>query len=268
MAPPKEDTINDTAMPLLDHLIELRTRLLWSVLAFIAAFAVCYYFSQPIYSFLAQPLADILISQGGNRRLIYTALYEAFFTYLKVALFAAAFVSFPVVATQIYMFIAPGLYRSEKNAFLPFLLATPLLFLLGASMAYYVAIPMALHFLLGFSGDVGGVHQQALPAMGYYLSFVMQFLFGFGAAFLLPVLLMLLERAGIVTRKQLIGARRYAIVGAFAIAAVLTPPDVGSQLLLAIPLVILYELAIVGIWFTERKRARETAAAVEAVEAE
>jgi sec-independent protein translocase protein TatC len=159
-----------------------------------------------------------------------------------------------VIANQIWQFVAPGLYKNENRALLPFLFATPILFLAGASMAYYVAIPVALHFLLGFQGNLGGVQQEALPAVGNYLSFVMQFLFGFGLSFLLPVLLMLLERAGIVTRRQLVGARRYAIVGAFAIAAVLTPPDVGSQLLLAVPLVILYELALIGIWFTERRR--------------
>jgi sec-independent protein translocase protein TatC len=152
--------------------------------------------------------------------------------------------------------VAPGLYRQEKKALLPFLLATPVLFLSGAALAYYVAIPVALHFLLGFQGDLGGIRQEALPAVGNYLAFVMQFLFGFGLSFLLPVLLMLLEQAGIVTRAQLKGARRYAIVGAFAIAAVLTPPDIGSQLLLAIPLIFLYELALIGIWFSERRRHR------------
>ena len=174
----------------------------------------------------------------------------------KLILIAALMLAFPVIANQLWQFVAPGLYRQERRALLPFLLATPLLFLLGAALAYYIAIPVALHFLLGFRGNLCGIQQEALPAVGNYLSFVMQFLFGFGLAFLLPVLLMLLERAGIVTRAQLKGARRYAIVGAFAIAAVLTPPDVGSQLLLAIPLVILYELALIGIWFTERRRGR------------
>ncbi|MFM9828461.1 MAG: twin-arginine translocase subunit TatC, partial [Sphingomonas sp.] len=154
---------------------------------------------------------------------------------------------------------APGLYKNEKRALLPFLYATPVLFGLGAAMAYYVAVPMALHFLLGFQGNIGGVEREALPAIDNYLSFIMQFLFGFGLSFLLPILLMLLERAGIVTRQQLIGARRYAIVGAVGIAAVLTPPDVGSQLLLAVPLIILYELSIIGIWITERKRPKVTA---------
>jgi sec-independent protein translocase protein TatC len=252
------DDLDASRAPLLDHLLELRRRLLYCIAAVGAAFAVCWYFAEDIFGFLVQPLL-----QAGQKTVIYTQLFEAFFVQIKVAFFSAMMLSFPVIANQLWQFVAPGLYRKEKRALLPFLLATPVLFLTGAAMAYYVAIPMALHFLLGFSGMVGGVQQQALPAIGNYLSFVMQFLFGFGAAFLLPVLLMLLERAGIVTRTQLIGARRYAIVGAFAIAAVLTPPDVGSQLLLAIPLVILYELAIVGIWFTERKRAKETAAVLD-----
>ncbi|WP_394647034.1 twin-arginine translocase subunit TatC [uncultured Sphingomonas sp.] len=246
------DELEDSRAPLLDHLLELRRRLLYCIAAILAAFFVCWYFAEDIFAFLVQPLLH-----AGQKTVIYTQVFEAFFVQVKVAFFSAMMISFPVIANQLWQFVAPGLYRKERRALLPFLLATPVLFLMGASMAYFIAIPMALHFLLGYSGMIGGVQQQALPAIGNYLSFVMQFLFGFGAAFLLPVLLMLLERGGIVTRKQLIGARRYAIVGAFAIAAVLTPPDVGSQLLLAIPLVILYEAAIIGIWFTERRRARE-----------
>ena len=248
--------IEDSRAPLLDHLIELRRRLLYCVAAIVVAFGICYYFAEAIFAFLVQPLLA-----AGQKRLIYTEIFEAFFVQIKVAFFAAMMVSFPIIANQLWQFVAPGLYRSEKRALLPFLLATPLLFIGGASMAYYIAVPMALTFLLGFQGDIGGVSQEALPAIGNYLSFIMQFLFGFGVAFLLPVLLMLLERAGIVTRAQLISARRYAIVGAFAIAAVLTPPDVGSQLLLAIPLCILYELALIGIWFTERRRKRADASA-------
>lgn len=246
------DELDDSRAPLLDHLIELRRRLLYCIGAIVLAFLVCYYFAESIFSFLVQPLLA-----AGQTRLIYTEIFEAFFVQVKVAFFAAVMVSFPIIANQLWQFVAPGLYRNEKRALLPFLLATPVLFLSGAAMAYYIAVPMALHFLLSFQGDVGGVNQEALPAIGNYLSFIMQFLFGFGVAFLLPVLLMLLERGGIVTRKQLVSARRYAIVGAFAIAAVLTPPDVGSQLLLAIPLCFLYELALIGIWFTERKRSRE-----------
>lgn len=248
------DDIDDSRAPLLDHLIELRRRLLYCLAALVVAFFVCFYFAEPIFGVLVQPLLA-----AGQGKVIYTQIFEAFFVEIKVALFAALMVSFPVIATQLWRFVAPGLYRQEKRALLPFLLATPLLFGLGASMAYFIAIPTALHFLLGFEGMVGGVEREALPAIGDYLSFVMQFLFGFGLSFLLPVLLMLLERAGIVTRKQLVSARRYAIVGAFAIAAVLTPPDVGSQLLLAIPLCILYELALIGIWFTERRRGNSAA---------
>ncbi len=247
--------IDDSKMPLLDHLIELRSRLLWSFLALAIAFGISLYFARPIFGFLVQPLLA-----SGQTKLIYTAIFEAFFVEIKVAFFAATFFSFPVFATQLWRFVAPGLYSKEKRAFLPFLLATPVLFIIGASMAYFMAIPVALEYLLGFGGSVGGVEQQALPGVDNYLNFVMKFIFGFGRSFLLPVLLMLLERAGIVTLEQLKSARRYAIVGAFAIAAVLTPPDVVSQLLLAIPLCILYELALIAIWFTRRRRKKAEAA--------
>ena len=247
--------IDNSKMPLLDHLIELRSRLLWSFLALAIAFGISLYFARPIFGFLVQPLLA-----SGQTKLIYTAIFEAFFVEIKVAFFAASFFSFPVFATQLWRFVAPGLYSKEKRAFLPFLLATPVLFIIGASMAYYMAIPVALEYLLGFGGSVGGVEQQALPGVDNYLNFVMKFIFGFGISFLLPVLLMLLERAGIVTLEQLKSARRYAIVGAFTIAAVLTPPDVVSQLLLAIPLCILYELALIAIWFTRRRRKKAEAA--------
>lgn len=244
--------LDDSKMPLLDHLVELRNRLLWCVLALAISFGICFYFAQTIYGWLVQPLRNI-----GHDKLIYTDIFEAFFVQVKVGLFAALMVSFPVFATQMWRFIAPGLYRNEKKAFLPFLLMTPVLFGLGASMAYFGAMPVALKFLLGFEGNVGGVTQEALPGVGNYLSFATTFIFGFGVAFQLPVLLMLLERAGIVTHQQLKDGRRYAIVGAFAIAAVLTPPDIVSQLLLAIPLCLLYELALIAIRFTHRKREQE-----------
>lgn len=243
--------IDQSRAPLLDHLIELRRRLLWCVAAVAVAFGACLYFARPIFAFLVQPLL-----RAGQGRLIYTNIFEAFFVEIKVAFFAAIMVAFPFVAMQVWQFVAPGLYRNEKRAFLPFLLLTPLLFLTGASLAYFVAVPVALHFLLGYQGNIGGVQQMALPGVGNYLDFVTKFIFGFGVAFLLPVLLMLMERAGIVTRAQLKAGRRYAIVAAFAIAAVLTPPDVVSQLTLAIPLVLLYEVALVAIWFTERRRQR------------
>lgn len=243
--------IDQSRAPLLDHLIELRRRLLWCVAAVAVAFGICLYFARPIFAFLVQPLL-----MAGQGRLIYTNIFEAFFVEIKVAFFAAIMVAFPIVAMQVWQFVAPGLYRNEKRAFLPFLFLTPLLFLIGASLAYFVAVPLALHFLLGYQGNIGGVQQTALPGVGNYLDFVTKFIFGFGVAFLLPVLLMLMERAGIVTRAQLKAGRRYAIVAAFAIAAVLTPPDVVSQLTLAIPLVLLYEIALIAIWFTERRRQR------------
>lgn len=253
--------LDDTRMPLLDHLIELRRRLLWSVAALAAAFFGCLYFARDIFGFLVQPLL-----QAGQGKIIYTDVFEAFFVEIKVAFFAAMMVAFPVIATQIWRFVAPGLYANEKRAFLPFLVMTPVLFSAGAALAYFVAMPVALKFLLGYAGDVGGITQEALPGVGNYLGFVTKFLFGFGVGFLLPVLLMLLERASIVTLRQLREGRRYAIVGAFAVAAVLTPPDIISQLLLAVPLCLLYELALVAIWFTERRRARETKAEAAAAE--
>jgi len=249
------DEVDRSKAPLLDHLIELRRRLLWSVVALGLAFAVCLYFARPIFAFLVQPLIA-----AGQSRLIYTAVFEAFFVEIKVAFFAALMVSFPIIASQIWLFVAPGLYAREKKAFLPFLLLTPVLFLSGAALAYYVAMPLALHYLLGYQGNIGGIQQMALPGVGNYLDFSTRFIFGFGVAFLLPVLLMLLERVGLVTRQQLKRGRRYAIVVSFVVAAVLTPPDVVSQLLLAVPLVVLYEFSLVAIWFTERRRARGAAA--------
>ena len=251
MNAPTADTseIDASRAPLIDHLIELRRRLIYCMIAVGVAFAACFVFARPILEILVHPLVA-----AGQKTIINTDVFGGFFVQLKVAFFAAVMIGSPVIATQVWQFVAPGLYRNEKRALLPFLIATPILFTIGASLAYLIAIPIALKFLLGFQGDLNGVRQEALPDVNNYLGFVMQFMFGFGISFLLPVLLMLLERAGIVTRKQLIGARRYAIVAAVGIAAVLTPPDIGSQLLLAVPLIILYELAIIGIWFTEKRR--------------
>jgi sec-independent protein translocase protein TatC len=246
--------IDETKAPLVDHLIELRRRLLWCVAAIAAGFFVCLYFAKPIFAVLVQPLLA-----AGQGKLIYTDIFEACFVEVKVAFFAALMFSFPVIATQMWRFIAPGLYAKEKKAFLPFLVMTPFFFIAGASFAYFVAMPWALKFLLGFEGEVGGVTQEALPAIGNYMNFSMRFLFGFGVAFLLPVLLMVLERAGIITREQLAGSRRYAIVVAAAVSAVLTPPDVVSMLLMLVPLYTLYEFAILAIRLTHWRAARKAA---------
>ena len=247
--------IDDTKAPLMEHLIELRRRLLWCMAALAVAFFTCLYFARPIFGVLVQPLLA-----AGQGKLIYTDIFEAFFVEVKVALFAALMITFPVLATQLWKFVAPGLYAKEKRAFLPFLLVTPIFFGAGAAFAYFVAMPWALEFLLGFEGDVGGVTQEALPAVGNYLSFSTRFLFGFGVAFLTPVLLMILERAGIVTLDQLAKSRRYAIVACAVVSAVLTPPDVVSQLMLLVPLYLLYELAILAIRLTHWRTARAATA--------
>jgi sec-independent protein translocase protein TatC len=254
--------IDDSKQPLLEHLIELRRRLLWSLATLVVCFFVCFAFAKNIFAVLVQPLL-----RAGQGKLIYTDIFEAFFTQVKVSLFAAMMLAFPVIATQLWRFVAPGLYSKEKKAFLPFLLLTPIFFAAGASFAYFVAMPWALHFLLSYQGDVGGVHQEALPGVGNYLNFVTRFLFGFGAAFLMPILLMILERAGIVTREQLAKSRRYAIVGSAAVAAVLTPPDVVSMLMLLVPLYSLYEFALLAIrithWRAARKARRSPSAVVD-----
>ena len=249
--------IDETQAPLLDHLLELRARLLRCIIALGIAFAGCLYFADDIFGFLVRPLTEAF--PPGQGRLIYTKLYEAFFVELKVALFAAFFISFPVIANQLWAFVAPGLYAREKRAFLPFLIATPVLFTSGAALAYFIVMPTAFRWFLGFEGARGGLKLEALPGTGDYLSLVMQFILAFGISFLLPVLLLLLNRAGIVRRDQLVAARRYAIVAIFAVAAIATPPDAVSQLMLAIPLLVLFEGSLLVMWLTER-RARAGAA--------
>lgn len=252
--------IDASKAPLLDHLIELRGRLLRSLVYFIIAFGLAFSQADKVFDFLVQPLVE---ASGNGARLIYTKLYDAFLVEIRVAAFAGFCLAFPFIANELWRFVAPGLYRREQRALLPFLLATPILFTCGAAMAYYMVMPAAFRFFLGFQqeGGAGGINREALPAMGEYLDLVMSLILAFGVAFLLPVLLMLLERANIVNRQQLKAGRRYAIVAAFVVAAVLTPPDLWSQLALAVPLVLLYEISIIAIWFTERRRAKVEAAA-------
>ena len=260
--------LDDTQAPLLDHLIELRGRLLKAILALAVAFCVCFYFADVIFGWLVRPLTQAFAEGGTGGKLIYTKLHEAFFVEIKVAVFGAFCVSFPIIANQLWAFVAPGLYAKEKKAFLPFLLATPVLFTLGASLAYFIVMPVAFTWFLGFQGNTGGIEQEALPAMGDYLDLVMRFILAFGISFLLPVLLLLLNRAGLVSRDQLVGARRYVIVGVFVLAAMVTPPDVISQLLLAAPLLILFEGSLLLMRFSEKKMAEEEAAGTDLVPTE
>jgi sec-independent protein translocase protein TatC len=241
-----------------EHLAELRHRLVLSIICFFLSFGVCYYFAHDIYAFLVAPLAHIYEHESG-RRLIYTGLTEAFFTYIKVAMYSALFISFPFMAAQFYIFLAPGLYKNEKTMLLPFLIATPILFLAGAALVYYFIFPVAWKFFISFesAGAVGDLPIQMEPKVSEYLSLVINLIMAFGIAFQMPVLLGLLAKVGFVSSAALTKKRRYAIVLIFLIAAFITPPDLISQIGLALPMMLLYECSIFLCKWIESKKVKE-----------
>jgi len=248
-------TKNEKEGGFISHLTELRSRLIHSFIFLFVFFILCYFFAEYLYGFLVEPYAQAVKNDGVDRRLIFTALHETFITYLKLAFFAAIFLGSPIILTQIWKFVAPGLYKNEKKALLPYLIATPILFLLGGMLVYYLVMPLAIKFFLSFetSGQLNTLPIQLEAKVNEYLSLIMRLIFAFGLSFQLPVILNLLARIGIIDSKYLKERRRYFIVIIFAAAAILTPPDPVTQIGLAIPLLILYELSILSVKITEKK---------------
>ncbi len=258
---PGQDEIDASKAPLMDHLIELRQRLIYAAVAFFAMFLICFTIARYIYDVLVWPY--VWASGSDHVRLIATHFLEQIYTQLKLAMFGAAFLSFPVVAAQIYKFVAPGLYKNERRAFLPYLIATPLFFVLGAAVVYFIAMPILIKFSIGLAATAsasGPATIELMPKVSEYLSLIMTLIFGFGLCFQLPVILTLLARAGIVNSGALRRGRRFAIVGIFAVAAVLTPPDALSMVIMALPTVLLYEFSIWAVAWVEKRQAEADAA--------
>lgn len=256
---PDEAEIEQSAAPLLEHLIELRRRLIWAILAFFIAFVICFAFAKHLFNLLVLPYQWAIDWAGMDRskaELIYTAPQEFFFTQVKVAMFGGIVLAFPIIAAQIYKFVAPGLYKHERMAFLPFLIASPILFLIGGALVYFFFTPMVMWFFLAMqqSGGNGEVQISLLPKVSEYLSLIMTLIFAFGLVFQLPVITSLMARVGLVTSQGLKEKRKYAIVIAFVVAAVLTPPDPASQIGLAIPAILLYEISIILARMIEKQR--------------
>jgi len=250
------DDKNNKEASFVDHLTELRSRLIKSIIYLFIFFVISYTFAENIYSFLVQPYADAVKDDEVNRRLIFTALHETFITYLKVAFFSAIFIGSPIILTQIWKFVAPGLYKNEKRALLPYLIATPTLFLLGGMLVYYLVMPLMIKFFLSFetSAQINSLAIQLEPKVNEYLSLIMRLIFAFGISFQLPVLLSLLARVGFVDSQYLKKRRKYVIIIIFVVAAILTPPDPITQIGLGIPLLILYELSILSVKLIEKKK--------------